>query len=148
MNTLVDLLRVRASTSTQSITFLDEHGRVESALSYAELYPIALDVSRSLLSSGIVAGTTNVIIASFSDARSSVIAFWACCLGQFRPDSRDASGVLTVRQWVCLSALCQRRIRIHRVKLLFSSTCSRFSPAPSSSRTRPELSTPQAWCLR
>jgi non-ribosomal peptide synthetase component E (peptide arylation enzyme) len=83
MNTLVDLIRVRASTSSQSITFLDEHGHVESSLSYAELYPIALDVSCSLHSSGLLAGTTNIVIANFADARSSIIAFWACCLGGF-----------------------------------------------------------------
>lgn len=82
MDTLIDLLSLRAQTSTHAVSFLDAAGRVESVMSYSDLYATALGLSHALRTSGMGPGTSNVVIGNFQDARSSILAFWACCLGR------------------------------------------------------------------
>jgi non-ribosomal peptide synthetase component E (peptide arylation enzyme) len=81
--TLVELLHARAQTSLNDITFLNDEGHSASVLSYAELYRTGLRLSYALRQSGLVPGTSNVVLARFDDVRKSILTFWACCLGKW-----------------------------------------------------------------
>lgn len=122
MRTLSEILRARAQDSSNGVTFLGEDGRVEDTLSYQDLFVAALSISAALLKRGFNTKSSTVIICSVNDMRSSILCFWACCLGMFihpRAHNPRIHLILNMSQLVSLSAHYRRPAPMHPVKLRY-----------------------------
>ncbi|KAF5385011.1 hypothetical protein D9615_001029 [Tricholomella constricta] len=79
-STLSDLLLARSRASTAELGFLDLDGNISLSLSYAQLLAESQEYAQRLISAGLKTDGTDIVIAGFSDHRSHIRTFWACCL--------------------------------------------------------------------